>query len=107
MIVIQDETNPVIFQDSLAVSSGYKWSITPALNSRFFELVESPPGNDEGMIRMKTGVKPEKMAKTTYTVTCVLMIDDKPHGQQSATVDIAVVDEKEETKPDDESLFRL
>ena len=103
-IFIQDESNPVIFEDSQATSNGFIWSIDPALNSKFFELVKSH-GEDEGMIRMVEGVKPEKMAETKYTVSCALMINDKPHGQQSTTVDISVVAKEDELKPDDYSVL--
>ena len=92
----QEARNAPLFDDSGAVGSGYKWSITPAL-PKFLELVTSATLlSDEGMIRVVKGQKLEKMAKKTYTVTCQLLVDGKPHGLAKTTVDISVVDEKEE-----------
>ncbi|KAI0453528.1 hypothetical protein F5B21DRAFT_505187 [Xylaria acuta] len=52
-----DSPNAPIFEDPLAVSSGYKWNITPTLPD-FLELVTSPAvPADEGVIRIRDGKK--------------------------------------------------
>lgn len=86
----QNEKNRAIFDDPLATSTGYKWTIEPALDDRFLELVTTS-GNDEGTIRLKDGAEPKIMSKTSYTVKCTLMVNGTPHGQQQATVEIEVV----------------
>ncbi|KAK2762104.1 hypothetical protein FQN54_001111 [Arachnomyces sp. PD_36] len=84
----KNERNLALFEESEATSTGYKWTIDPALPKDDLELVTT--GSNEGMIQMKPGVKPELMAKTKYTVTCTLTLNGDPHGQREATVDIEI-----------------
>jgi hypothetical protein len=96
----QNEKNRAFFEDPLATSQGYKWSIDPPLDSAVFELVTTA-GNDEGTIQMKDGVTPKIMSKTTYTVTCIHMAKGQPHGGQKATVEIEVVDAEKQLAGED------
>ncbi|KAK4182656.1 hypothetical protein QBC35DRAFT_147519 [Podospora australis] len=72
------------------VSEGLKWSISPALNGDFFELVTE--GRDAGVVRQKEGVKAPATEPVSYTVTCQAMRNDQAVGpERTASFTLKVI----------------